>query len=74
MAGLHGQIRTQGLATDRDLWMDVRQRLLVPMLAFANSKIIPLILELILTVLFLVLLRRLARKSAAEACDTANDY
>ena len=47
---------------------------LVPMLAFANSKIIPLILELILTVLFLVLLRRLARKSAAEACDTANDY
>ena len=47
---------------------------LVPMLAFANSEIIPLILELILTVLVLVLLRRLARKSAAEACDTANDY
>jgi hypothetical protein len=36
---------------------------LVPMLAFASSKIVPLICEVILTVLFFVLLQRLARHS-----------
>lgn len=47
---------------------------LVPMLAFASSKIIPLILESILTVLFFVLLRRLNRQSAAIAGHPANNH
>jgi hypothetical protein len=46
---------------------------LVPMLAFASSKIVPLICEVILTVLFFVLLQRLARHSAAKAGQPASN-
>ena len=46
-------------------WISV-SGFLLPMLAFAGSKIIPLILEAILTVLFFVSLRRLDRQSAAN--------
>ena len=46
---------------------------LVPMLAFANVKVIPLILELILTVMFFVLLPRLARHSAVNDLHAANN-
>lgn len=46
---------------------------LMPMLAFAGSKIIPLILESILTVLFFVLLQRLAQNPAAKYGQPANN-
>jgi len=46
---------------------------LVPMLAFAGSKIIPLILESILTVLFFVLLQKLARNAAVNDGQPANN-
>jgi hypothetical protein len=39
---------------------------LVPMLAYASSKMIPLILESILTILFFVLLRRLVLHPAGN--------
>ena len=51
----------------KDLWQIaicgwiVVSSFLVPMLAFASSKIFPLILESILTVLFIILLQRLIR-------------
>jgi hypothetical protein len=46
---------------------------LVPMLAFASLKIIPLILESILTVLFIILLRRLIRHSVANDGQPASN-
>jgi len=46
---------------------------LVPMLAFASSKLIPLILELILTVLFFVLLRRLVLYAAGNQARAAGN-
>jgi len=46
---------------------------LVPMLAFASSKLIPLILESILTVLFFVLLRRLVLHAAGNQARAAGN-